>query len=135
MSLTNDNPNCRYSETASGATIQIVVNVPVAPWPAAEPLVQRLKELKSGAAVPPLTNRQKVRALIRRCELAGHEVRVKDLIAAADIDESSFFKWQRDERVSAQVRERCEKVIGQTTSEFVRRYLAKPASKDPSSLI
>jgi hypothetical protein len=101
--------------------IRVVLNLPQSAWPAAEPLVARLKELESGATKPatPLTNRQKVRALIRRCEDAGREVRVKDVIAVVDIDESLFYKWQRGDHVSRSLGKRCEDVVALSADHFL----------------
>jgi hypothetical protein len=93
--LAVDLSNCHYPESRSDGMIQIVLNVPLGAWPAAAPLVHRLKELEAGAVAATLTNRQKVRALLRRCEMVGREIRIKDVIAAANVDESQFHKWQR----------------------------------------
>jgi len=123
------------SQNISGDQIRIELSLPTGAWLAAEPLVARLRELgaRANPAIAPLSNRQKVRALIRRCEDAGREIRVRDVITVADIDESLFFKWQRGEHVSENVRRRCDRTVALSPQEFiVRRLTAATALSLPS---
>lgn len=67
------------------------------------------------------TNERKVEALRHRAAQRGQTVLKKHVIYVAGIDESLFYKWQRGEYVSNNVRSSCEETVSLSAEEFLRR--------------
>jgi hypothetical protein len=75
-------------------------------------------------------NRAKVDGLRDRCREVGRDVKVADVIAVANLDDSEFFKWQRGASVGANTRQKCQETVELDAKEFLRR-LNQPVNPMP----